>query len=115
MLQLAAARAAPAIERASLAARLEHEHNVSIALQRSLLPKSLGEFPGLTVASRYLPAREEVGGDWYDVIELARGRVGLVIGDVVGHGIAAAALMGRLRTSLHAYAIEGHGPGRTPD
>ena len=113
VLQLAAARAAPAIERASLAARLEHEHNVSIALQRSLLPKSLGEFPGLTVASRYLPAREEVGGDWYDVIELPRGRVGLVIGDVVGHGIAAAALMGRLRTSLHAYAIEGHGPGRT--
>jgi serine phosphatase RsbU (regulator of sigma subunit)/anti-sigma regulatory factor (Ser/Thr protein kinase) len=113
VLQLAAARAAPAIERASLAARLEHEHNVSVALQRSLLPKSLGEFTGLTVAARYLPAREEVGGDWYDVIELSRGRVGLVIGDVVGHGIAAAALMGRLRTSLHAYAIEGHGPGRT--
>jgi serine phosphatase RsbU (regulator of sigma subunit)/anti-sigma regulatory factor (Ser/Thr protein kinase) len=113
VLQLAAARAAPAIERASLKARLEHEHNVSIALQRSLLPKSLGEFTGLTVAARYLPAREEVGGDWFDVIELPRGRVGLVIGDVVGHGIAAAALMGRLRTSLHAYAIEGHGPGRT--
>jgi serine phosphatase RsbU (regulator of sigma subunit)/anti-sigma regulatory factor (Ser/Thr protein kinase) len=113
VLQLAAARAAPAIERASLKARLEHEHNVSVALQRSLLPKSLGGFIGLTVAVRYLPAREEVGGDWYDVIELSRGRVGLVIGDVVGHGIGAAALMGRLRTSLHAYAIEGHGPGRT--
>jgi anti-sigma regulatory factor (Ser/Thr protein kinase) len=54
-----------------------------------------------------------VGGDWYDVIELPRGRVGVVIGDVVGHGIAAAALMGRLRTALHSYAIEGHGPGRT--
>jgi sigma-B regulation protein RsbU (phosphoserine phosphatase) len=113
VLQLAAARAAPAIERASLAARLAHEHGVSITLQRSLLPKRLGSFVGATLAARYLPAREEVGGDWYDVIELARGRVGLVIGDVVGHGVAAASLMGRLRTALHAYAIESHGPGRT--
>jgi anti-sigma regulatory factor (Ser/Thr protein kinase)/putative methionine-R-sulfoxide reductase with GAF domain len=113
VLQLAAARAAPAIERASLTARLEHEHTVSIALQRSLLPKRLGAFVGVTVASRYLPAREEVGGDWYDVFELSRGRVGLVIGDVVGHGVAAASLMGRLRTALHSYAIESHGPGRT--
>jgi serine phosphatase RsbU (regulator of sigma subunit)/anti-sigma regulatory factor (Ser/Thr protein kinase) len=113
VLQLAAARAAPAIERASLAARLEHEHSVSMALQRSLLPKRLGQFVGVTVAARYLPAREEVGGDWYDVIELSRGRVGLVIGDVVGHGVAAASLMGRLRTALHSYAIENYGPGRT--
>ncbi|HSC02748.1 MAG TPA: SpoIIE family protein phosphatase [Solirubrobacteraceae bacterium] len=113
VLQLAAARAAPAIERASLFAALEHEHRVSAALQRSLLPKRLVEVVGVDVAARYLPAREEVGGDWYDVIELPRGKVGVVIGDVVGHGIAAAALMGRLRTALHAYAIEGHGPGRT--
>jgi phosphoserine phosphatase RsbU/P len=113
ILQLAAARAAPAIERASLAARLEHEHSVSTALQRSLLPKRLGSFVGATLAARYLPAREEVGGDWYDVIELPRGRVGLVIGDVVGHGVPAASLMGRLRTALHSYAIESHGPGRT--
>jgi anti-sigma regulatory factor (Ser/Thr protein kinase) len=110
---LAAARAAPAIERASLFAALEHEHNVSMLLQRSLLPKRLVDVVGVTVAARYLPAREEVGGDWYDVIELPRGRVGVVIGDVVGHGIAAAALMGRLRTALHSYAIESHGPGRT--
>jgi anti-sigma regulatory factor (Ser/Thr protein kinase) len=113
VLQLAAARAAPAIERASLFAALEHEHRVSAALQRSLLPKRLVEVVGVDVAARYLPAREEVGGDWYDVIELPRGKVGMVIGDVVGHGIAAAALMGRLRTALHSYAIEGHGPGRT--
>src|SRR5439155_24631804 len=59
VLQLAAARAAPAIERASLAARLEHEHSVSVALQRSLLPKRLGDFTGASVAARYLPAREE--------------------------------------------------------
>src|SRR4029077_1108238 len=80
VLQLAAARAAPAIERASLAARLAHEHNVSMPLKRGLLPKRLGSFVGATLAARYLPAREEVGGDWYDVIELPRGRVGLVIG-----------------------------------
>ncbi len=113
VLQLAAARAAPAIERASLFAALEHEHRVSMILQRSLLPKRLVDVTGVGVAARYLPAREEVGGDWYDVIELPRGKVGVVIGDVVGHGIAAAALMGRLRTALHSYAIESHGPGRT--
>ncbi len=113
VLQLAAARAAPAIERAQLLAELEHEHDVSTILQRSLLPKRLIDVAGVGVAARYLPAREEVGGDWYDVIELPRGKVGVVIGDVVGHGIAAAALMGRLRTALHSYAIESHGPGRT--
>jgi anti-sigma regulatory factor (Ser/Thr protein kinase)/putative methionine-R-sulfoxide reductase with GAF domain len=113
VLQMAAARAAPAIEHARLYAELEHEHGVSMVLQRSLLPKRLVKVVGVNVAARYLPAREEVGGDWYDVIELPRGRVGVVIGDVVGHGIPAAALMGRLRTALHAYAIEGHGPGRT--
>ncbi len=113
VLQTAASRAAPAIERARLLAELEREHGVSTLLQRSLLPKRLADVVGVTVAARYLPAREEVGGDWYDVIELPRGRVGVAIGDVVGHGIAAAALMGRLRTALHSYAIEGHGPGRT--
>ncbi|MBV8218560.1 MAG: GAF domain-containing protein, partial [Solirubrobacterales bacterium] len=113
VLQMAAARAAPAIEHARLSAALQHEHDVSVALQRSLLPKRLVDMVGVKVATRYLPAREEVGGDWYDVFELPRGRVGIVIGDVVGHGIAAAALMGRLRTALHSYAIEGHGPGRT--
>ena len=112
VLQLASARAAPAIERARLSARLRHEHSVSIALQRSLLPKGLADITSVPVAARYRPARDEVGGDWYDVIELPRGRLGVVIGDVVGHGIAAAALMGRLRTALHAYSIEGHGPGR---
>ncbi|MGH2887361.1 MAG: ATP-binding SpoIIE family protein phosphatase [Solirubrobacteraceae bacterium] len=113
VLQLAAARAAPAIERASLFAALEHEHRVSMVLQRSLLPHRLIEVTGVGVAARYLPAREKVGGYWYDVIELPRGKVGVVIGDVVGHGVGAAALMGRLRTALHSYAIESHGPGRT--
>ena len=68
---------------------------------------------GVSTAARYLPASDEVGGDWYDVFELPHGRLGIAIGDVVGHGVRAAALMGQLRTALHAYAIEDHGPGRT--
>ena len=112
VLQLAAARAAPAIERARLFSAFEHEHEVALLLQRSLLPGRLPEVQGVSVATRYIAARDEVGGDWYDVIELPRGLVGLVIGDVVGHGLRAAALMGQLRTALHSYALEGHGPSR---
>jgi anti-sigma regulatory factor (Ser/Thr protein kinase)/GAF domain-containing protein len=113
VLQVAAGRAAPGVERARLISAFEHEHRVAMVLQRSLLPKRLFEFTGVSVAARYLPATDEVGGDWYDVFELSRGRLGVAIGDVVGHGIRAAALMGQLRTALHAYALEDHGPGRT--
>jgi GAF domain-containing protein/anti-sigma regulatory factor (Ser/Thr protein kinase) len=113
VLQLAAARAAPGIERARLFSALEHEHQVATLLQRSLLPRALPAMVGVKVAARYLAARDEVGGDWYDVIELPRGLVGLAIGDVVGHGVRAAALMGQLRTALHSYALEGQGPART--
>jgi anti-sigma regulatory factor (Ser/Thr protein kinase)/putative methionine-R-sulfoxide reductase with GAF domain len=113
VLQVAAARAAPAIERARLVAELEREHEVAIALQRSLLPRRLPQMAGISVAARYLAALQEVGGDWYDVIELPRGLIGIVIGDVVGHGIRAAALMGQLRTALRSYAQEGHGAART--
>jgi anti-sigma regulatory factor (Ser/Thr protein kinase)/putative methionine-R-sulfoxide reductase with GAF domain len=112
-LQVAAARAAPGIERARLLSALEHEHRVAMVLQRSLLPKKLVDVAGITVAARYLPAADEVGGDWYDVFELPRGKIGVAIGDVVGHGVGAAALMGQLRTALHSYAMEDHGPGRT--
>ncbi len=115
VLQVAAARAAPGIERARLSAALEHEHQVARLLQRSLLPKRPVEMVGISIATRYLPARDEVGGDWYDVFELPHGLIGVAIGDVVGHGIRAAALMGQLRTALHAYAIQGHGPARTLD
>jgi anti-sigma regulatory factor (Ser/Thr protein kinase)/putative methionine-R-sulfoxide reductase with GAF domain len=113
VLEMAAARAAPGIERATLYEALEHEHEVAMVLQRSLLPKRTIDISGAAVAARYLPAREEVGGDWYDVIELPGGQLGVAIGDVVGHGLKAASLMGQLRTALHAYALEGHGPGRT--
>ncbi len=110
LLQLAATHAAPALERARLFEALEHEHRVAVALQRSLLPERLPDVTGIGVDARYLPARDEVGGDWYDVIELDRGRIGVAIGDVVGHGIRAATLMGQLRTGLRAYAIEGREP-----
>jgi anti-sigma regulatory factor (Ser/Thr protein kinase)/putative methionine-R-sulfoxide reductase with GAF domain len=113
VLQMAAARVAPGIERARLFSALEHEHHVAMLLQRSLLPRALPETVGIKIAARYMPARDEVGGDWYDVIELPQGMVGLVIGDVVGHGVRAAALMGQLRTSLHSYALQGEGPART--
>jgi anti-sigma regulatory factor (Ser/Thr protein kinase)/putative methionine-R-sulfoxide reductase with GAF domain len=112
VLQVAAARAAPGIERARLYSALQEEHRVAIALQRSLLPKGLVEVPGVATAARYLPAAYEVGGDWYDVFELPGGRLGAAIGDVVGHGLKAAALMGQLRTALRAYALGGHGPAR---
>jgi serine phosphatase RsbU (regulator of sigma subunit)/anti-sigma regulatory factor (Ser/Thr protein kinase) len=111
VLALAAARAAPAIERARLFDALEHEHRAAVTLQRSLLPEILPEIVGVEIAARYFPARDVVGGDWYDVIELPRGRVGLAIGDVAGHGVPAAALMGQLRTGLRAYALDGHPPG----
>ncbi|HZA79304.1 MAG TPA: SpoIIE family protein phosphatase [Acidimicrobiales bacterium] len=90
-------------------ARAAREHAISVALQRSLLPAALPSFDRLDVAVRYLPAGigSEVGGDWYDVIELADDRVGLVVGDVMGHGVRQASVMGQLRLATRAYAMEG--------
>jgi anti-sigma regulatory factor (Ser/Thr protein kinase)/putative methionine-R-sulfoxide reductase with GAF domain len=113
VLQVAGARAAPGIERARLYSALEHEHRVAMVLQRSLLPQQLVDVAGISAAARYMPASYEVGGDWYDVFYLPRGQFGIAIGDVAGHGLRAAALMGQLRTALHGYAVEGHSPGRT--
>ncbi len=111
LLQLAAARMAPGIERARLFQAFEREHRLALALQRSLLPPDLPQVSGVSVGARYFAARDEVGGDWYDVIDLHRGLLGLAIGDVVGHGARAAALMGQLRTAVRAYAVEGMEPG----
>lgn len=104
-----ARRAAVAIDNARLYRR---ERSIAETLQRSLLRKHLPEFPGMTIASRYLPARQEaeVGGDWYDALALPDGRVGLVMGDVAGRGIQAAAVMGQLQNAVRAYAMEGHAP-----
>jgi anti-anti-sigma factor len=91
---------------------IKRERGNAETLQRSLLPDRLPVIPGVEFASRYLPggAGLEVGGDWYDVFTLPRGRLGLTIGDVVGRGLAAAAAMGQLRTALRAYAIETDSP-----
>ena len=110
VLQLAAARVAPAIKRAQLTEALQREHSTAVALQRSLLPDRLPVVVGVPVAARYLPSRDEVGGDWYDVLALNRGTVGIAIGDVAGHGVRAAALMAELRSTMRAYAVDGHGP-----
>ena len=104
-----AGQCAQALERARL---YERERRVAETLQRSLLPAGLPEVPGIQIAARYLPAGPEarVGGDWYDALALADGRLALVIGDVVGHGIPAASVMGRLRNALRAYAAEVSSP-----
>ncbi|MFJ9694613.1 SpoIIE family protein phosphatase [Kitasatospora sp. NPDC101183] len=86
------------------ARRFTREHEMAVTLQHSLLPRSLPEQDALDVAYRYLPARAGVGGDWFDVIPLPGARVALVVGDVVGHGLHAAATMGRLRTAIHNFS-----------
>ncbi|MFE3142408.1 SpoIIE family protein phosphatase [Streptomyces scopuliridis] len=86
------------------ARRYTREHAMAETLQRSLLPQRLPEQSALEVAYRYLPAESGVGGDWFDVIPLPGARVALVVGDVVGHGLLAAATMGRLRTAVHNFS-----------
>jgi PAS domain S-box-containing protein len=81
-------------------------------LERSFVPESLPEIPGVRLAARFEPgvAGVEVGGDWYDVMELGGGSIGLAIGDVAGRGVQAAAVMAQLRNALRAYALESHPP-----
>ncbi|MBP8532871.1 SpoIIE family protein phosphatase [Streptomyces sp. MK37H] len=90
----------------------ETERELADGLQRSMLPASKPDIPGLTVAARYVPTGGglQVGGDWYDVIGLPSGRTALVIGDVQGHDVRAAGIMGQLRIAVRAYASEGHHP-----
>ncbi|MEU3984776.1 SpoIIE family protein phosphatase [Streptomyces sp. NPDC026672] len=98
------ARAAVSIDNAR---RYTREHGMAVTLQRSLLPRALPEQTALEVAYGYLPAQAAqggVGGDWFDVIPLPGARVALVVGDVVGHGLHAAATMGRLRTAVHNFS-----------
>ena len=107
LLELVAERAARAIS----ARRSNVEAAAAAALQRSLIPGRLPSVSGLELAGRYLPGEEGgVGGDWYDVFELPTGEVSFVIGDVVGRGLAAAVVMGRLRSALRAYALDSLDP-----
>ena len=102
LLQLAA-------DRAGMAGQIRSrkvEQAAALALQRSLLPATLPALAGLTLAARYVPGHEfGVGGDWYDVFALPSGWVGVVIGDVSGHGLASAVVMGRVRSALRAYSL----------
>ncbi|WP_030317016.1 SpoIIE family protein phosphatase [Streptomyces flavochromogenes] len=100
---------AQALERAQ---RYDTESAVARGLQDALLPHRLPVREGVETVGRYLPGTQgmDVGGDWYDVIETGRGRLALVIGDVQGHGVAAAATMGQLRSAVRAFALAGHRP-----
>ncbi|MEW2510350.1 SpoIIE family protein phosphatase [Streptomyces sp. NPDC046870] len=100
---------AQALSRAGAA---ESARELTEGLQRSMLPSLGPEIPGMRVAARYIPTGGglQVGGDWYDMIPLPSGRFALVIGDVQGHDVRAAGLMGQLRIALRAYASEGHRP-----
>ncbi len=93
----------------------EHELSTVEMLQRSLLPETLPELESVHVAARYQPGGAEVGGDWYDALQLGDGRLGVAMGDVVGHGLPAASLMGQLRHATRAYVLEGHAPGAVLD
>jgi serine phosphatase RsbU (regulator of sigma subunit)/anti-sigma regulatory factor (Ser/Thr protein kinase) len=101
---------AAAVERARLGA---YEHVLAESLQRTLLPRELTALPGVVTTARYVPARTDagLGGDWYDVLELPDGRIGLIVGDVEGHSTDSAIVMGQLRSAVMAYVKEGHDPG----
>ena len=92
---------------------LAREHRIAETLQRAVLPDAFPVVPGLDLAAGYLPASDgvHVGGDWYDVFLLCDNRVGLVIGDVAGHSIGSASIMGQVRSMLRAYAIDRPDPG----
>ncbi|MCL8011461.1 SpoIIE family protein phosphatase [Streptomyces sp. AS02] len=106
-----AARTAMAIDNALLYRR---ERLATLALQRHLLPARLPDLPWARSAHRYLPAQDGTlaGGDWYDAVQLPGGRIGLTVGDVMGHGLGAAAAMGRYRSSARALLAVGLEPGQ---
>jgi phosphoserine phosphatase RsbU/P len=106
LLQLAADRAAVAVH----SLLTQEDRQAAVALQSSLLPSALPEVPGIGLAARYVSGSGIVGGDWYDVFVLPSGKLGLVVGDVAGSGLPAAAIMGRMRSALRAYVLETDDP-----
>lgn len=104
-----AGQCAQALDRARLH---QVEHEIADTLQRSLLPGELPTLDGLDAAVRYLPGTSDTqaGGDWYGLLPIDDDRVALVVGDVVGHGPPAAAIMGKLSSAVAAYLLEGHSP-----
>jgi serine phosphatase RsbU (regulator of sigma subunit) len=106
LLHLAADRAAMAVQ----SVNVRTDRAAAAALQSSLVPTALPTIPGLQMAARYVPGRAVVGGDWYDVLTLPSGEVGIVVGDVAGSGLRAAVIMGRIRSVVRAYALESPDP-----
>jgi hypothetical protein len=106
-----AVRAALCVDNARLYARQAH---AALVLQRSMLPTRLPQLPGTEIAHRYLPCSDSayVGGDWFDAIDLPGRKVALVVGDVMGHGLHAAAVMGQLRTAVQTLAMLDLSPGQ---
>ncbi len=109
LVRMLAAQCAQAIERAQLFSR---QMTVADTLQQAMLPDSLPTMKGVDLAACYLPATTDltVGGDWYDAFQLRDGRLVIAVGDVSGHGVQAAAVMGQLRNALRAYVVDGCGP-----
>jgi phosphoserine phosphatase RsbU/P len=108
LLQMAADRAAAAVQ--SMTAQADRI--AAAALQHSLIPSALPGVAGVEMAARYVPGTGGVGGDWYDVFSLPSGELCVVMGDVAGSGLAAAVIMGRMRSALRAYALETLDPGQ---
>lgn len=106
LLQIAASQAAMAVQ----SMLSQAERTGAQELQRSLIPSELPDVPGFELAARYRPGKAIVGGDWYDVFPLPTGEIGIVMGDVAGHGLPAAVVMGRMRSALRAYALESDDP-----
>jgi sigma-B regulation protein RsbU (phosphoserine phosphatase) len=112
LLQVVADRTAAALQSRLLAV----EQHAAYVLERSLMPPRLPTVPGLEFGARYVPAEPRgVGGDWFDVFTLPSGDCWLVVGDVAGHGLDAAVVMGRIRTALRAYALLDLPPERVLD
>ncbi len=106
LLQVAAERAALSVQ----SLRTRDDRAAAAALQKSLLPSELPTVPGVEIATRYVPGDGMVGGDWYDRFTLPSGELCTVMGDVAGHGLDAAVIMGRMRSALRAYALETSDP-----
>jgi chemotaxis family two-component system sensor kinase Cph1 len=109
--EVAAARTLAGDLAAASLSRAEEDNRLATALQRTLLLEELPTVPGIDLAARYLPsAADVVGGDWYDLVPLPDGRVSIVLGDVAGHGLSAAAITAQLRHALRAHLLRARGP-----
>ncbi|WP_170852384.1 SpoIIE family protein phosphatase [Blastococcus sp. DSM 46786] len=114
--EVAAACGLAALLTATAANRATEDNRLATALQRTLLLEQLPKVPGVDLAARYLPSEDDVvGGDWYDLVPLPGGRVSVVLGDVAGHGLAAAAITAQLRHALRAHLLRAAGPAAALD